>query len=205
MKRLKRLILFMLFTIVLSGCEQEYFDLSIYTDPKSLKPLVYLPVSLGDYVVNDFTNIPESGNTPVLTQQIKLDSIKYELSGSDFSSATIDSLYMVIKTTNGTPMQLQYELLFEVLDPESRKVVLHSQLLPGGTLDAAGHVTAAARDSTTFALSNPEYKIVSAAKRYTLLLTLTQPKTGTVLADELKSGKVSVKVAYRAHINFLKL
>ena len=204
MKQLKRLILFILGSILISGCEPEYFDLSIFATQDDLAPMVYLPVSSGDYTVNDFTNLPETGNTPVLTQQIKLDSIRYELSGSDFSSAAIDTLFMVIKCANATPMQLQYTLLFEVLDAEARKVELVSPLIPGGTLDATGHVTAAARDSTTFVLNNPNYKIVSAAKRYTLLLTLTQPKTGTVIASALKTGKVSVKVAYRAPLNVLK-
>jgi len=205
MKRPKKLILFVLFSILISGCEQEYFDSSIYTSPEDLTPMMYLPVSSGDYMVKEFAEIQESGNSPVYTQQIRLDSIKYELSGSDFSSSAIDTLFMLVKSTNATPMQLQYTLLFEVLDAELSMVELISPIIPGGTLDAAGHVTAATRDSSTFVLSNPAYKIVRAAKRYTLLITLFQPKSGTVIADDLKKGTVSVKVAYRAPVNILKL
>lgn len=205
MKQPKKLILFIFIVFLISSCEQEYFDLTLYTAADNLTPTVYLPISSGDYQIKDYTSIPENGNSPVNTPQIKLDSIKYDLTGLEFNTAAIDTLFMVVRSSNTSPMQYQYSLIFEVLDAESSKVELKSNILPGGMLDGAGHVTAASKDSTTFILNNPAYQIVSKAKRYTLLITLIQPNTGVVIANELKNGKIGIKIAYRAPVDILKL
>ncbi|HEY5510488.1 MAG TPA: hypothetical protein VIK10_05595 [Prolixibacteraceae bacterium] len=198
MKQKIKLFFLIVITFIINSCEPEYFDISRFKSPDNLAPIVYLPVSSGDYIVKDYVNIPESGNALVLTAQIKLDSIQYDLTGLAFQTAAVDSVFLIVKTINANPMQIQYAISFN-------GVVINSPVLPGGTLDLAGHVTAPSEKTTTFVLSNPEFKKLGEASGYTLLFTLSQPKVGPVIANDLKTGKISMMIACRASLKLLKL
>jgi len=198
MKQKIKLFFLIVITFIINSCEPEYFDISRFKSPDNLAPIVYLPVSSGDYLVKDYVNIPEADNAPVLTAEIKLDLIQYDLTGLAFHTAAVDSISLIVKTINDDPMQIQYTISFN-------GVVLDSPVLPGGTLDLAGHVTTPSQKTTTFVLSNPEFNKLCEASGYTLLFTLTQPKVGPVIANDLKTGKISVMIACRASLKLLKL
>ncbi len=198
MKQTFRYIFLVITSLIFNGCAPEYFDVSKFNAPDDLTPMIWLPVSTGDYLVKDYINIPETGSTPVNNPQIELAPITYDLTGLEFKTAAVDTLFIVVKTINASPMQLQYSLNFN-------DVLLKSPVLPGGKLDAAGHVTAPSEKSTTFLLSNAEFKRLGQASGYTLLITLLQPEAGPVIANDLKNGKITVKIAWKAPLNLLKL
>lgn len=198
MKHNIRYIFLIMTILTFNGCAPEYFDISKFNSPDDLTPMIYLPVATGDYLIKDYINIPETGNTPVNNAQIELAAIKYDLTGLEFKTTAVDTLFIVVKTINACPMQFQYSLYFN-------GVLLKSPVLPGGTLDATGHVTAPAENTTTFPLSNTEFKKLSQASGYSLLITLSQPNAGLVIANDLKNGKISLKIAWKAPLKLLNL
>lgn len=198
MKRSHQFLLLFFIPLIITGCDLQRLDLSKFKKLDSLTPMIFLPVSSGDYLVGDYAVIPETGNVVVSTPQLTLTPIVYDLTGLDYNIEAIDTFYVVIKTTNACPMQLQYSLTFN-------GVRLNSSVLPGGTLDALGHVTSPSEKTTQFLLNNAEFRKFNQASSLTLSVILSQPKTGPVIANDLKSGKLSVRISYRASLNLLKL
>lgn len=198
MHRFYKLIFLISVPILLIGCDLQRLDLSKFKKLDNLAPTIFLPISSGDYMVSDYTSIPETGNAIVSTPQVVLTPIVYDLTGLDYNIEAVDTFYVVIKTINACPMQLQYSLSFN-------GVKLNSPVLSGGTLDALGHVTASSEKTTQFLLNNADFRKFNQATSLTLSLQLLQPKNGQVIANDLKSGKISVKISYRASLNLLKL
>jgi hypothetical protein len=185
-------------SLIISGCDLQHLDLALFTKVDHLTPKVYLPIASGDYLIKDFVSIPESGNIPVTTPAIKFRPIIYDLSGLEYSAEAVDSVFLVVKTINSCPMQLRYSITFE-------GVTLDSNELAGAALDASGHVKTPAEYTSEFFLSLSDFRKLSQAANLTLSVTLTQPKIGPVIANELINGKIWVKIAYRASLNLLKL
>lgn len=198
MKRSRKFILLIIIPFLLIGCDLVRLDLSKVKKLDNLTPTIFLPISSGDYLISDYTSIPETGNTPISIPQLTLNPIVYDLTGLDYNIDAVDSFFVVLKTTNACPMQLQYSLTFN-------GVKLNSTVLSGGTLDALGHVTSPSERTTEFLLNNDEFRKFNQATSLTLSVILSQPKTGTVIANDLKSGKISVRISFRASLNILKL
>ena len=198
MKRSRQYILLIIIPFILIGCDLPRLDLSKFKKFDSLTPVIVLPIASGDYLVSDYASIPETGNAQVNTPQVTLTPIVYALTGLDYNIDAVDSFFVVIKTTNACPMQLQYSLTFD-------NVKLNSAVLSGGTLDAVGHVTSPTERTTQFILNNADFRKFNQATSLTLSVILSQPKTGPVVANDLKSGKISVRISFRASLNLLKL
>ena len=198
MKRSCRIILLIIIPFLIIGCDILRLDTSKFKKLDDLTPTVYLPISSGDYLVSDYTSFPETGNVQISTPQIAFNPIVYDLTGLEYNIDAVDTFYVVIKTTNACPMQLQYSLNFN-------GVKLNSAVLSGGTLDVAGHVTAPSEKTTQFLLPNADFRKFNQATSMTLSIILYQPQTGRVIANDLKSGKIAVKISFRASINLLKL
>lgn len=198
MNRSRQYILLIIIPFLLIGCDLVRLDLSKFKKLDSLTPVIVLPISSGDYLISDYISIPETGNTLISTPQLTLNPIIYDLTGLDYNIDAVDSFFVVLKTTNACPMQLQYSLTFN-------GITLNSTVLSGGTLDALGHVTTPSERTTEFLLTNDEYRKFNQATSLTLSVILSQPKTGPVIANDLKSGKISVRISFRASLNILKL
>jgi hypothetical protein len=198
MNRSRQYILLIIIPFLLIGCDLVRLDLSKFKKLDNLTPTIVLPISSGDYLISDYISIPETGNTLISTPQLTLNPIVYDLTGLDYNIDAVDSFFVVLKTTNACPMQLQYSLTFN-------GITLNSTVLSGGTLDALGHVTTPSERTTEFLLTNDEYRKFNQATSLTLSVILSQPKTGPVIANDLKSGKISVRISFRASLNILKL
>ena len=198
MKKSGLLYLLTLVSVIFSSCDLQHLDLSKFTKLDHLSPSIYLPISSGDYLIKDYVSIPETGNQAVSSPQIKLTPIVYDLSSLIYNIDAVDSFFVQVRTINNCPMQLQYSLSFDT-------VKLNSGLLPGGTLDVAGHVTASSEKTVEFSLSNADFRKFNQAASMTLTVTLSQPAVGPVIANDLKTGKITVYIAYRASLNILKL
>ena len=198
MKRSRQIILLIIIPFLLIGCDLQRLDLSKFSKLDNLTPSIFLPISSGDYLISDYASIPETGNTLISAPKVTLNPIVYPLTGLDYNIEAVDTFYVVIKTTNACPMQLQYSLTFN-------GVTLNSSVLSGGTLDALGHVTSPSERTTEFMLNNADFRKFNQATSLTFSVILSQPVTGPVTANNLKSGKISVRIFFRASLNLLKL
>lgn len=189
-------LLFML----LYSCNLSDFETDRLIEPTDLKPLIYLPVSYATYPIKDFATVTQTGNTIVTQPQINFNKfpIPYDLKGLSFSSQAMDTMVIIVKTVNETPMKLQYKLTFP-------GTMMDSGILQSAKLNSNGDVLEAARDSIEFGLSAAEVKILGTAPIMDLYISLFQPDTGDVIANVLKSSQVSFKIGVRVPINLVKI
>lgn len=186
--------------IFVNSCNLSDFETDKLIDPTDLKPLVYLPVSYGTYPVKNYATIPQTGNTVV--PQPRIDyvpfPIPYDLKGLSFSTQAIDTMVVIVKTVNETPMKLQYKLTYP-------GTMMDSGILQGAKLNSNGDVLEAAIDSIEFGLSAAEVKNLGTAPILDLYISLFQPDTGFVIANVLKNSQVSFKIGFRATVNLVKI
>ena len=184
----------------LNSCNLSDFETSRLIEPTDLKPVVYLLVAYGTYPVKDYATIPQTGNAVV--PQPKIDfipsPIPYDLKGLSFSTQAIDTMVVIVKTVNETPMKLQYKLSFT-------GTVMDSGILQSAKLNSNGAVVEAHNDSLEFGLNANEIKMLGNAPIMDLSISLFQPDTGAVIASVLKSSQVSFKIGFRAPVNLVKI
>lgn len=188
-------------TFFLMSCSLSDFQLDKLTQPTDLNPVIYRPVSNGTYVVKDYAAVPGLGNTPVAVDSLNFNLISYPLDGMTFNTKGTDSMVVVIKTVNETPMKYRYRLSFTgtIMDSGSK-----SKFLNAATINAQGDVIEASKDSLEFKLNATDVKNLGAVTQIDLSITLYKPDNGTVVANVLKNSQLSFKIGFRAPINLLK-
>ncbi len=185
--------------LLLGSCNLSDFDLSRFTDPSGLNPVIYLPVASGTYAVKNYAAVPGFGSTPV-TDSLVFNPISYSLNSMSINTTGTDSMVIIIKTVNETPMKYRYQLSFtgKIMDSGSK-------LLSAATINPQGDVIEASHDSLEFKLDTTDLKNLALATKMDLSVTLYQPDQGTVLANVLKSAQISFKIGFRAPINLFKV
>jgi len=184
--------------LLLASCNLSDFQTSKLISPTDLNPVLYMPVATGNYLVKDYTHIPELGNMPVLEPKIVFDTIRYDMTKLNFLPTAVDSMVIIVKTVNETPMKLQYSFSF------TGKIVT-SPLLPGAKLNPNGDVIEASKDSIEYKLNYAEILNLGITPSIDFAISLFQPGSGSVIATVLKNSNISVKVGIRAPVNLVKI
>jgi hypothetical protein len=189
-----------LITLLFGSCNLSDFNLDKLTDPSGLNPVLYRPFSSGSYVVNDYTTFTWSGNTIVTADPLNFKPILYPLNGITLNTKGIDSMVVIVKTVNETPMKYRYTITFNgtVLDSGTT-------LLNEAATDSQGNVTVASKDSIEYKLNPADINNLATATQVDLNISLHQPGTAPVVANALKFAQISMKIGFRAPINLFKL
>jgi hypothetical protein len=189
-----------LITLLFVSCNLSDFNLDKLTDPSGLNPVIYRPFSSGSYVVNDYTTFTWSGNTIVTADPLNFKPILYPLNGITLNTKGIDSMVVIVKTVNETPMKYRYTITFNgtVLDSGTT-------LLNEAATDSQGNVTVASKDSIEYKLNPADINNLATATQVDLNISLHQPGTAPVVANALKFAQISMKIGFRAPINLFKL
>lgn len=186
---------------LLFSCDLSDFELDRLTEPSGLDPVLYLPLSSGSYTVEDYVNpFPWTGTTPVTEDPLNFNPIPYPLNGLTFNTSGIDSMIVIVKTVNQTPMKYSYSLSFN-----GTTIGPGTTLLNEAATDAQGNVTAASRDSLEFKLNNADIRNLATASQVDMTVTLHQPGTAPVVANALRFSQISFKIGFRAPVNLFKL
>jgi len=188
-------------TFFLISCNLSDFQLDKLIQPTDLNHVIYRPVSSGTYVVKDYAAVPGLGNASVVVDSLSFNSIHYPLNGMTFNTTGTDSMVVIIKTVNETPMKYRYRLSFTgtIMDSGSK-----SEFLDAATIDTQGDVIEASKDSLEFKLDTTDVKNLGMATQMDLSITLYKPDNGIVIANILKNSRISFKIGFRAPINLLK-
>lgn len=194
--------------LLLGSCNLSDFNPDLFADPTGLNPVIYRPMASGSYFVKDYATINELGSTPVLTDSILFKTIQYPLNGMIFNTSGTDSMVIIVKTINETPMKYCYKLIFRgsnfddstMVDSRSKR-----KYLDGGILNLQGDVLDASRDSLEFKLDSIGVVKLTAATQIDLSITLYQPDNGRVLANVLKNAPISFYIGFRAPVNLFKV
>ncbi len=199
-------MLFSLLAVLFHACNLEDFDFDKLTDPDDLKPVVFAPLAYGTYSVNDLVTIPLPDTDPVTAPVLELDSIVYSLDGTTFRNAAVDSVYLIINLTNGTPMKFHYQFAFA--DSISGAILgqtFDSGVIQPGKTDATGTVTEPFATQNIFKLGADDLDNLDAADQFVLYTELEQPDSGTVTVKNLKDSEFKVQISFYAPVNLAKL
>jgi hypothetical protein len=186
-------------TLFFASCNLSDFQTENLAKPSGLNPVVYRPVSSGTYLVKDYTIFPWAGNTPVTVDSLKFKPIAYPLDSMKMNTSGTDSMVVIIKTVNETPMKYRYKLSFKGTSMDSG-----SKLLNAATIDQQGFVIEASKDSLEYQLNSNDVKSLGSATQFDLSITLYQPAKGPVVANVLKSSQISFRIGFRAPVNLFK-
>ena len=186
--------------ILLFSCNLSDFELNRFADPVGLNPIVYRPFSVGTYVVKDYATVPGFGNTPFTNDSLNFNLIPYPLNGISFNTSGIDSMVVIVKTVNETPMKYRYKLSFAGTSMDSG-----NKLLSAATINLQGDVTEASHDSLEYKLNSTDVANLAVANQINLSVTLYKPNEGTVFSNVLKNAQISFKIGFRAPVNLFKI
>jgi hypothetical protein len=205
MKNFKFLNLLFSVGLLLGSCNLSDFDFSKFADPTGLNPVVYRPMASGTYIVNDYYKGPPLvGNTPVTADPIFLKQIQYPFNGIAFTTAGIDSMVVIIKTANETPMKYSYKLIFTGPGFKDSTLVM-SKIRNSAPFNPQGIVDGISKDSLEYKLDSLGVVKLGLATGIDLSITLYQPDKGTVLANVLKYSPISFFIGFRAPLNLFKV
>jgi hypothetical protein len=188
------------------SCHLADFNLNKLAEPNDIKPVVYAPLAYGSYLVGDqyFTILAD--NDTITDPEIDLDPVIHNKANVTFTSQAIDSLYLMVTFTNGTPMKVQFQ--FSFIDINSGAVygkTFDSGIMPAGKTDATGKVIEPVITRVEFPMNFTDMNNASLADGLRYTLKLYQPDTGAVTVKNLKESLYKVQISFRAPVNLSKL
>jgi hypothetical protein len=186
--------------LLLASCDLSEFQMDRLAKTTELSPAFYRPVSVGTYLVKDYATVPGSGNTLITADSLMFRLIEYPLDSLKLNTTGTDSMMVVIKTINETPMKLRYSLTFNGTTLDSGY-----EPLSAATINTQGDVLAASRDSLEYRLSTSDVVNLGTATQMDLAIKLFQPEKGPVLANVLKNSPITFYIGFRARINLFKV
>lgn len=197
-------VLFGLMLLLLLSCNLSEFELNRFAKITQLSPVIYRPFSSGTYLIKDYATVPGIGAVPYAKDSLNLNPIIYQLNGITFNTTGSDSMVVIIKTKNETPMKYRYTLSFVGTTLDSQGKVIKKYLDPA-TINVQGDVVAASTDSLEYKLNSKDVSNLGKAVQIDLLITFYQPATGNVLSNVLRGSQISFWIGFRAPVNLLKI
>lgn len=192
--------------VILFSCNLDDFDLDKLADPDDLTPKIYAPLAYGSYKVDDFVNISLPDNAPVTDPVVQLDPVVYDYTGTSIRTSAVDSVYLMVTLTNGTPMKLRYK--FSFIDKQSGYVygkIYDSGLIDAGKTDATGKVTEPTIAKKEYRLGPVDLDNIESANAMKLTVELEQPDSGTVIVKNLEESGFKVQISFYSPVKVSKL
>lgn len=183
----------------LLACNMSDFQFDKISKLADINPVVYRPLSRGTYMIKDYFTITGLGNTPITKDTLKLNKISYALDSLILNTTGVDSMVVIVKTINETPMKYRYVLSFATTNLDSG-----SKLLGAATMTTQGDVMDYNNDSIEYKLDVKAIKNLGLASKIDLSISLFQPGKGTVYAAVLRNSQISFYIGFRAPINLFK-
>lgn len=203
MRRVVKFFQFVILTVALISCNLSDFQLNKLATPTGLSPIIYRPILSATYAVKDYAVVKEMSNAPFKEDSLVFSLLPgYPLDGMALNTTGNDSVTVIIKTLNESPMKYRYTLSISgtVLNSGSKQ-----KYLSAATINTQGDVIENSRDSLEYYLSATDIVNLGQANQFNLSITLYQPDKGPVLANVLKESSLSFLIGMRARINLFKM
>jgi len=200
MKQIKRFISgIVLFTaaVMLFSCHLEDFNLNKLSNTNDIIPDFFAPFAYGTFKVSDLAPTPAPfDNVPIPVIGINLNPVIISKSGTSFSSAAIDSVFLITRFTNETMCDMEFVLSF----------VTASGIQIGKSFPS-GKIAAGSKDFRIplFGLGPVDQNNLEQATDIKLSFKLFPPTTGNTTYGAVKSKQFSVKISFYAPVNLQKL
>jgi len=183
--------------VMLFSCNLEDFNLHKLSKTNEITPDFFAPFAYGTFKVSDLAPTPAPpDNVPIPTIGIDLDPVIISKVGTSFSSAAIDSVYLITHFTNDTPCEMEFELSF----------VTASGIQVGKSFPS-GRIEVGAKDLRIplFDLGPVDQYNLEQATDIKLSFKLFPPTTGNISYGAVKSKQFSVKISFYAPVDLQKL
>lgn len=182
---------------ILFSCNLEDFNLNKLADPVDVVPDVFAPLVYGTFTVANLVPIPAPVNsTPIPATGLDL-PLTISKSGTTFSSAAVDSVYLIIHISNNTPCDMEFELSF--LSGPTGPLV--------GNKFNLGKIPANAPDFEfipLLGLDRTDQDNLQRASYIKLNFKLFPPATGNTYGD-VKAKSFKVNISFYAPVRLQKL
>lgn len=199
MSKIQFSVMLTLLAFLVLACNMSDFQFDKLSKSADINPIVYRPVSRGTYMIKDYFTITGLGNTPITKDTLKLNKISYALDSLILNTSGVDSMVVIVKTINETPMKYRYVLSFATVNLDSG-----GKLLGAATMNSQGDVMDYQKDSIEYKLDVKAIKNLGLASKFDLSISLFQPGKGTVYAAVLRNSQISFYIGFRAPINLFK-
>jgi len=184
-------------SIILSSCHLEDFNMNKLVNPTDIIPDVYAPLAYGTFTVHNIIPDPTTPDlTPIPVNGLDLPLVVSK-SGTSFSSAAIDSVYLITHISNNTPCVMEFDLSF-----------LNSATgLPIGKVFSSGIIPANTKDFEVppFELSKTDQDNLQSATFIKLNFRLSPPSLTPITYGDIKSTSFSFNISFHAPVNLQKL
>lgn len=194
-------------TAILSwSCHLEDFNLDKRAVANDIKPVVYVPLAYGTYTIGDQITLPLPNTDTIKVNEIDLNPLIYDKSGVSFSLMGIDSVYLVVNYTNGTPMKMQVQ--FDFINQSAGTIygkIFDSGLMPSGKMDATGKVIESVTTKVIFPMNSNDLDNMTMADGIEYTVKLFQPDSGSVIVKHLKESQFKIQISVKAPVTLSKL
>ena len=182
--------------ILLVSCNLKDFNLNKVVSPKDIVPVLAAPLAYGTYKVSDLapTTPPIPDNSPIPSSGLSLNSLVLK-TGIIFKSTAIDSIYLIVHVTNGTPCDMTFGLNFVNVSGTPFFQLSSSENIPTGAKDK----------EIKFGLGPSDQDRVQNATSIQLDFKLLPPNPGPITYGVIKSDSVTIKISFQAPVNLWRL
>ena len=198
MELIKRFIsgmILFLAVVILFSCHLEDFNLNKLSKTNDIVPDVYAPLAYGTFTVANLVPLPAPVNsTPIPNTGMEIPLV-ISKSGTSFSSAAIDSVYLITHFTNDTPCEMEFNLSF-----------VNAAGVQIGNPFPSGKIAVGAQNFRIplFDLNPIDQNYLNQATNIKLNFRLF-PSAAARTYGDVKAASFSFKISFRAPVNLQKL
>jgi hypothetical protein len=199
-----------LLIILLSSCHLEDFKIDKLS--VTSKPAIYAPLAYGTFKVKDYLPYMGADDQVVYYPEIELTQFKWNKGEVSFSSDAIDSTYLIMTYTNGSPMKMQVQFTF--IDYSTGTVSgrpFDSGILPSGTVTGAANnagelvnVTKPSVTTVKYLLDSNDLQTIKTTDGVKCIVKLID-SGNTVTVRNLKESEIKMQINFKTDVLLGKL
>lgn len=190
-----RIITLLLVPVMILSCHLEDFNMSKVVRPDDIIPRYTAPLAFGTFKVSDLSPALLLADFPIPAAGLTLKNIEISKAGTSFSSAAVDSAYLVTLFTNNTLCEVAYALSFIDSDSGQTHKTFRAPNIPPMTKDFR----------VRFDLDREALNNLKLSTDVALTFTLLPPLSGILTFKEVKDKTFTMKIFFYAPTNLLKL
>lgn len=199
----KSLSIAFLLIFLFNSCHLEDFNLDKLS--VTSKPTIYAPLAYGTFNVKDYLPFLGADDQVVYYPEIELTQLKWDKGETSFNSDAIDSTYLVVNYTNGTPMKMQVQ--FSFMNYSTGTVsgrTFDSGVIAAGTADASGKVTQPSFAAIKYLLDRNDLQIIETTDGVRCIVKLIDSGT-PVTVRNLKESQIKIQINFKTNVLLGKL
>ena len=201
MEKLKFLSYVLMTVLLCFSCNMDEFDMDKLTktdvSPKIHAPLAYGAFDVIDYLPTAILSSPD--NEIIDTSEVNLTPLQWDKAANNFQYDALDSVFLIVYYTNGTPMKMEIDIAFTLGSVSSK--TFNSGLLNPGTVDATGKVVQPSVTKLEYPVTRNELSNINGSNGVECLIKLSQPDSGTVTVRNLKTSDLNIQISFRGKLS----